>query len=111
MVQSEFVPAGRLERHRDAGIGPEVAELRLVMEGADDDLAGLDADPGHRDLGRTVAVEGHDVGERPARDERLDGARQREQSHSSNRKRVTSFGKLVQANATRGRIAYGPGPE
>ena len=44
----------------DTRIAPDVPQLALVGEGADDDLAVLEPDPGRADVRPTVAVERHE---------------------------------------------------
>ena len=45
---------------RDPRIAPDVAELALVGEGADDDLAILEPDPGRAHVGSAVIVNRHE---------------------------------------------------
>ena len=61
LAQAPLVDPIAEHGERDPRIAPDVRELALVGEGADDDLAVLESDPGRADVRPTFAVERHDV--------------------------------------------------
>ena len=60
LAQAPLVDPIAEHGERDPRIATDVPELALVGEGADDDLAILETDPGRADVGPAVAVERHE---------------------------------------------------